>query len=137
MTEAKNEKLKVLLFVEDEPDIVTLYKSTFERSGFSVDATDNGTAALERIAAYREKTGELPNVMVFDILLPDKISGMDVLREVRKYAEFDAIPIIMFTNFSSDEFRREIESMKNTRYMLKLEATPKQLVDEIKKMIGS
>ncbi|MFH1188746.1 MAG: response regulator [bacterium] len=135
MTEAINEQPKVLLFVEDEPDIVTLYKSTFEKNGFSVDATDNGTDALKRVESYRTEKGGLPNVMVFDILLPDKISGMDILREVRKHSEFDAVPVIMFTNFSSDEFRKEIEGMKNARYLLKLEATPKQLVEEIKRML--
>jgi hypothetical protein len=137
MTESTNEQPKILLFVEDEPDIVTLYKSTFEKNGFSVDATDSGTTALERINAYREANNKFPDIMVFDILLPDKISGMDILREVRKHSELDAIPIIMFTNFSSDEFRKEIEGMPNTRYMLKLDATPNQLVEEIKGMIES
>lgn len=135
-TKGKEQPL-VLLFVEDEPDIVALYKTMFEKSGFDVDATDNGADAIQRLDAYITKIGNggLPDVMVLDILLPDKISGMDILRAARKKPEYDGVPIIMFTNFSSDEFRKEIESMKNTKYLLKLEATPKELVDEIETMI--
>ena len=77
------EQPKLLLFVEDEPDIAGLYRFTFEKHGFEVDAANTGGDAIKKVIQYVQNGGELPSVMVFDILLPDKISGMDILKEVR------------------------------------------------------
>lgn len=128
-------KARVLFFVEDEPDIVELYTIAFEGSGFQVQSINNGKEALEALSQFTEEDVSKPNVMILDILLPDA-SGMDILREARKNPLFDNTPIIMFTNFSSDEIRSEIDKLKNTRYLLKMEVTPDQLVETIKDMLG-
>jgi DNA-binding response OmpR family regulator len=126
---------RVLLFVEDEPDIVELYKIAFEAEGFTVDAASNGQSALDRIRQYSQSDFDRPTVMILDILLPD-ISGMDILREVRKNPIFNATPIIMFTNFSSDNIRQEISKTPNTKYLLKVQTSPPQLVAIVKDMLG-
>ena len=127
-------KARILFFVEDEPDIVELYSFAFERAGFRVESVMNGKDALERLKTFTEADLVIPNVMILDILLPDA-SGMDILRETRKNAMFNKTPIIMFTNYSSDEIREEISHTINTKYLLKMEVSPDQLVDEIHKML--
>ncbi|MFH1188572.1 MAG: response regulator [bacterium] len=131
----KETKARILFFVEDEPDIVELYTIAFESNGFSVQSIDNGGEAIDQLKKFTKEDVSKPNVMILDILLPDA-SGMDILREARKNLLFDNTPIIMFTNFSSDEIRAEIERMKNTRYLLKMEVTPDQLVETIKEMLN-
>jgi len=129
------ERPRVLLFVEDEPDIVELYKIAFEAEGFTVDTAADGGGALDRIKQYSDKDLSKPTVMILDILLPD-ISGMDVLKEVRKMPIFDKTPVIMFTNFSSDSIRQEIAKIPNTKYLLKVQTSPPQLVEVVKEMLG-
>lgn len=128
-------RARILFFVEDEPDIVELYTIAFESSGFAVQSINNGRQAIDALKQFTAEDVSKPNVMILDILLPDA-SGMDILREARKNPLFDNTPIVMFTNFSSDEIRAEIEKMKNTRYLLKMEVTPDQLVSTIKEMLG-
>lgn len=131
----EEKKGRVLFFVEDEPELVTLYTTAFEEEGFVVDSVTNGREAIERLQYFVEADVRMPNVMILDILLPDA-SGMEILREVRKRPLFDNTPVIMFTNFSSDELRQEIRQIPKTEYVLKMEVTPDQLVAKVKGMLG-
>lgn len=128
-------KPRILLFVEDEPDIVELYKIAFEAEGFIVESVLNGTNALEKLKQYSQDDVKRPTVMILDILLPD-ISGMDILKEIRKNSLFDNTPVIMFTNYSSDKIREEIAQISNTQYLLKMETSPAQLVTIVKDMLS-
>ncbi|OGY58236.1 MAG: hypothetical protein A3E61_01805 [Candidatus Colwellbacteria bacterium RIFCSPHIGHO2_12_FULL_43_12] len=135
MTNTVDSRPRILLFVEDEPDIVELYKIAFEAEGFVVESAVNGQDALDKLKQYSIEDVSRPTVMILDILLPD-ISGMDILKEVRKNKLFDNTPVIMFTNYSSDKIREEIAQIPNARYLLKMEVSPAQLVSIIKEMLG-
>lgn len=135
MTNVVDNRPRILLFVEDEPDIVELYKIAFEAEGFVVENAMNGTDALAKLKQYSMEDVSRPTVMILDILLPD-ISGMDILKEIRKNRLFDHTPVIMFTNYSSDKIRDEIAQIPNARYLLKMEISPTQLVGIIKEMLG-
>lgn len=128
-------KPRVLFFVEDEPEIVTLYTTAFEESGFIVDSVSNGRDALDRLEHFVEEDVRRPHVMILDILLPDA-SGMEILHEVRRRSLFNNTPVIMFTNFSSDELREQIRQIPNTEYVLKMEITPDEFVAKVRKMLG-
>lgn len=134
MGKTADKRPRVLLFVEDEPDIVELYKIAFEAGGFVMESAANGQDALAKLKQYSVEDVDRPTVMILDILLPD-ISGMDILREVRKNTVFDSTPVIMFTNYSSDKIREEISKIPNTRYLLKMETSPGQLVAIVKGML--
>lgn len=135
MMEAIDKRPRILLFVEDEPDIIELYKIAFEAEGFLVESALNGRDALARLKLYSEEDVNRPTVMILDILLPD-FSGMDILNEIRKNHLFDRTPVIMFTNYSSDKVRDEISKIPNTKYLLKMETSPGQLVGIVKEMLG-
>lgn len=122
------------MFVEDEPDLIELYRGAFEAAGFLIQEVNNGEDALVLIPKLLKEEVKIPSIIIIDILLPG-ISGMDILREIRKYEKLDKIPIIIFTNYSSDEYRQEVRQMKNTEYILKIETTPDQLVEIAKRKI--
>lgn len=134
MENVVDKRPRILLFVEDEPDIVELYKIAFEAEKFVVESVLNGQDALVKLKMYSEEDVHRPTVMILDILLPD-ISGMDILKEVRKNHLFDNTPVIMFTNYSSDKLRDEISKIPNTSYLLKMETSPGQLVALVKEML--
>lgn len=123
-----------IFFVEDEPDIIELYKIAFEEGGFEMESLTNGKDVLKRLQDFASGKSEKPNAMILDILLPD-ISGMEILKEVRKNTVFDDIPVVMFTNYSSDKIREEIKGIKNTSYILKTDTAPDMLVAIVRGMI--
>jgi two-component system response regulator RegX3 len=74
-----------VLIVEDEPSYVEALKVSLGAEGFEVEAALDGKAALERFRAAR------PDVILLDLMLP-ALSGLDVLREVRRTSE---VPVIV------------------------------------------
>ncbi len=135
MAESIDKRPRILLFVEDEPDIVELYTIAFEAEGFLVESALNGEDALVKLKQYSEDDVNRPTVMILDVLLPD-LSGLDILKKVRENSLFDNTPVIMFTNYSSDKVRDEISKISNTRYLLKMETSPVQLVGIVKEMLN-
>lgn len=67
---------KVLL-VEDEADLLALVSETLDHHGLAVTEARNGQVALDRL-----REGGDYDVVVSDIAMPGKISGIDVAQEV-------------------------------------------------------
>ncbi|MEK7514227.1 MAG: response regulator [Patescibacteria group bacterium] len=132
MADVKRHKI---FFVEDEPGIADLYCMSFSSNGFEIESFGNGTEALKRLKAYQEGgANPKPDIIILDILLPD-ISGMDILKEIRKIRDFDTTPIIMLTNYGTDEIKEEIKKTPNTSHVLKIDISPRLFVKQVKDML--
>lgn len=83
---------KLVLVVDDEPNIVELARLYLEREGFRVESAGDGLSALDSIEKYS------PAVIVLDIMLPE-MDGFEVCRRVR--ADSD-VPILMLTARDDD-----------------------------------
>ncbi len=77
-----------LLFAEDDPDIIKGVTTLLQRSGYTVDAVNNGNDALQYLV-----NGDY-DAAILDIMMPGA-SGLDVLREIRRRGI--GIPIMMLT----------------------------------------
>lgn len=129
-----DKKRKKVIYVEDEPDLIELCRISFNFSGIELEGVLDGEEAMTTLDKIKNKEIPAPDAFILDILLP-KISGMEVLREIRKNKELDDIPIVVFTNYSSEEYKNEVRNHKNIEYVLKTSVIPTQLVDIIEKMI--
>src|SRR3990167_7866335 len=125
---------KKVIYVVDEPDLIELCRISFNFSGFELEGVLNGEEAMAVVNKIKNKEIQAPDAFILDILLP-KISGIEVLKEIRKNKEFDSIPIVVFTNYSNEKYKNEARKHKNTKYILKTSVIPTQLVDIIEKMI--
>ena len=66
-----------VLVVEDEPDLLRALCQALREEGYAVDPADDGQAALVKALSWDY------DVVVLDLMLP-KMSGLDMLRELRK-----------------------------------------------------
>ncbi|MDP2705570.1 MAG: response regulator [Patescibacteria group bacterium] len=129
MSPEEKKKYKVFL-IEDEPAIVDLYRSAFEREGFEIESVYTGKDALSQIEAFKDGREERPDVIVADILLPD-VSGLEILKEIRRSKEFDSVPVIMLTNYGTREIKETIQDTPNARHVLKMDTSPVLFVKEV------
>lgn len=81
---------KNILLVEDDQPSRDLYRSALQRSGYTVVTAEDGMAALRSIGSA------VPQLIVLDMMLP-KLSGRDVLRELRANPETRHVPVIIIT----------------------------------------
>jgi CheY-like chemotaxis protein len=86
---------RVILVVEDDAALRTLYRTTLRSAGYAVFAVDDGIDALE----YVEQT--LPAAVVLDLGLP-RLNGRDVQREMASQPHTNRIPIVVVTGQTED-----------------------------------
>jgi CheY-like chemotaxis protein len=89
-----------ILLVEDDPDHVELALRALEKHGVAnrVFVARDGAEALVYLSEGGLST--LPEVVLLDLNLP-KISGLDVLRQIREGEYTRHLPVVILT--SSDE----------------------------------
>lgn len=79
-----------LLVVDDEPLNLQILKQILLRQGYTVQTALNGREALQQIQS------QAPDLVLLDIVMPD-LSGMEVLKEIRKSHSAITLPVIMLT----------------------------------------
>ena len=83
-------KLKKILVVDDEVDLVETVRFPLEMKGFDVLVSYNGEDALSQ--ARKEK----PDLIILDLMLP-KLDGYKVCRLLKFDERYKHIPILMLT----------------------------------------
>jgi DNA-binding response OmpR family regulator len=79
---------KIVLIIEDEEDAAELFAEMMRVSGFRVLKTSNSNPALSMMST------EKPDVVILDIMMPE-ISGLDILRQMRRDPELAGIPVVV------------------------------------------
>jgi DNA-binding response OmpR family regulator len=113
-----------ILIVDDDQNILRLYKEELEDEGYIIVTASNGQEAIEMF----EK--EDPDLVTLDILLPD-IDGIKLLRQMKE--KKPRLPIIMSTAY---DYRDDFAVWASEAYIVKssdmteLKATIKKLMDK-------
>lgn len=85
-------KNKKILIIDDDPDFVDATRIVLESENYKVliaSGPDEG---------FKKVDEEKPDLILLDVLWPDKKSGFDVCRELKDNANYKNIPIIMLTS---------------------------------------
>ena len=103
----RQQQIRKVMIVEDELDILHLYKDFLRRRGFSVIACS--IMADEVLIDYERY---MPDLVIVDYKLPGKKNGLQAVREI--LSEHALAPILLITAFESvkkevseDEFFRD------------------------------
>lgn len=95
-----------ILLVEDNPtdEALTLRALTKSHLITQIVVARDGAEALDQIYArgsFADRVPGLPLVVLLDINLP-KISGLDVLRDLRSHEQTRDLPVVMLTSSHED-----------------------------------
>ena len=81
---------KTVLIIEDEEDAAELFAEMMRVSGYRVLKTSKSTPAISMMLADR------PDIVLLDIMMPE-ISGLDILRQMRRDPALANTPVILIT----------------------------------------
>ncbi|MCK5084983.1 MAG: response regulator [Candidatus Pacebacteria bacterium] len=123
---------KKIVIIEDEKILIELLEKKIKEEGYEVFVSLNGKEGLELIKEVK------PDLVLLDIIMP-KLNGYEVMEEMNKLKEFNLkkIPVIIISNSGQSV---EIERALNLGvrdYLIKAQFDPKEVIDKIKKQIGS
>ncbi|MGB2762342.1 MAG: response regulator [Minisyncoccales bacterium] len=120
--------MNTVLLVEDDTFLIDIYTTKLEQDGFSVRVAKNGQEAFELLKK------EIPDILVLDIVLP-QIDGWEVLSELKKNAQWKAIPVIILSNLGQKAEVKKGLDLGVQKYLIKAHYTPEEVVEEIKKIL--
>lgn len=119
-------KKKKVLIIEDDEDLVEMYKEKLRLEGFRVATVTDSRRALNRLK-------EGADLVLLDILMPG-LNGFEILKRIKKDKEINNIPVIVLTNIGSDSIDNDKKlamSLGATDYMIKSLNTPDTIVKNI------
>jgi DNA-binding response OmpR family regulator len=79
---------KTVMIIEDEPDAAEMFAEMMRVNGFRVLKMFASAPAIPLIIQ------EKPDIVILDIMMPD-ISGLEVLRFIRREPELTSTPVIV------------------------------------------
>jgi CheY-like chemotaxis protein len=82
------EKQKTVMIIEDETDAAELFAEMMRVNGFRVIKMFASTPSIPMIVQ------EKPDLVILDIMMPD-ISGLEVLRYMRREPDLSHIPVVV------------------------------------------
>ena len=83
-------KLKCILCVEDEPEMIDLMRLILGRKGFEVKGAAGGVEGLRMIRQ------EKPDLVLLDLMMPD-MDGWEVYQQMKADPDLKGIPVIVVT----------------------------------------
>ncbi|MEX1248305.1 MAG: response regulator [Anaerolineales bacterium] len=83
-------RLRKVVCVEDEPEMIDLIRLILSRKGFEVIGADGGVAGLA--AVRREK----PDLVLLDLMMPE-MDGWQVYQQLKADPETAQIPVVVVT----------------------------------------
>ena len=119
---AKNKK--VLLLVEDNPLLVGLYKTAFEKQGLEVLFAHNGASGLD--LAEKNK----PDAILLDILMPG-MNGFEFLEKIKKNPATKDIKVIVLTILKKEEAEAKARKLGAVDYLVKSDLEVGEIVKKV------
>jgi DNA-binding response OmpR family regulator len=104
MIMSHNNKKRILLVVDDEPDITFAFSMGLEDNGFVVDAFNDPLLALE---AFKEQKKSYALALI-DIKMP-KMNGFELYKEIRKVN--DKVTVCFATAFDIQEAEEDVKNL--------------------------
>ena len=85
--------LPTVAIVEDQPEVAEMLAEMMRLSGFETVIVPSSLPAIELI------TRQHPALVILDVMMPD-VSGLEVLRSIRRDPALDGTPVIIVSAMS-------------------------------------
>ncbi|MCC7543126.1 response regulator [bacterium] len=125
MTKAK----PMILLVEDDEELASVYMARFEAEGFGTAWANNGEQALAKVLESK------PDLILLDIMMP-RVSGFDVLDILRNTPQTKNAKVVMMSALSSDRDVQKAKALGVDDYIIKSQVAMADVVHIVKKHLG-
>ncbi|SIR48687.1 Response regulator receiver domain-containing protein [Aromatoleum tolulyticum] len=121
---------KIILVVEDQPDLRKLVSLTLDYGGHEVHEADNGAQGLRMIEALR------PDLVLLDVMMPGELDGYQVCERVRAQPGIAATPIVFLTSRSQLQ-DLELGKLAGANAYLTKPFSPLQLIETVESILAA
>ena len=122
--------MKKVLIVEDDLIVANVYRNKLVHEGYRVETAADGEAGLSMVRSF------LPDVVLLDLMLP-KVSGLDLMKQIRAEPEFSKLPFIVFSSTYLTNVVQDAWKAGATKCLSKTNCTPKEVVEVVRDSLGA
>ncbi|PYR75556.1 MAG: response regulator [Acidobacteria bacterium] len=118
-----------VLLVEDDKFLRRACEASLRQRGFTVVTATDGEAGL-RLARSEPR----PEVILLDLLMP-KLPGIEVLRALKADPATADVPVMILSNSSRDEDKRQAMQLGAVGYYVKANLSLKELAAQVSQLV--
>jgi len=122
--------MKTILIIEDEAALQKTMGDVLSGEGYKVHSALDGEAGV-RLA--KEKN---PDLVLLDLVLP-KMTGFEVLQQLKDDSSTKNIPVIVLTNLENLEDIQRTTDLGATTYLVKSNYDLQEVVEKVKTALGN
>jgi CheY-like chemotaxis protein len=127
----QNTQKPKIFIVEDNKDLLEIYRLRFEVAGFEVSSSETGLDFLTRVQEVK------PDLVLLDLMLPE-MDGFSVLKSIKENfesSELKKVIIVVWSNLSEDkDIQKALQSGANM-YLRKSDYDGDDLVEKVKDIL--
>jgi DNA-binding response OmpR family regulator len=121
--------MKKVLIIEDDQIVANIYRNKLSVEGFKVEVALDGESGIETVKTFK------PDAVLLDLMLP-KITGVEVMKQLRAEADYAQTPIIVFSNTYLTNMVQEAWKAGATKCLSKANCTPKHVIEVLRTALG-
>lgn len=121
--------MKKILIIEDNQIVANVYRNKLAVEGYQTEVALDGETGLKMMRSLQ------PDIIILDLMLP-KMSGVDVIKEIRSEADFAKLPVIVFSNTYLTNLIQEAWKAGANKCLSKASCSPKEVLDIVRQTIG-
>lgn len=116
-----------ILVVDNDSKLLDFLSTILKREGYHVSLATGGEEGL------RMAIEQLPDLIIIDLMMP-KVSGFDVIRELKKHPDAKEIPILVLTAKDLSKEEKNVLMEDVAKVINKGEVSKDDLVDEVRRI---
>ncbi len=113
---------KKILIIDADESVAAIYRAQIEAAGYEVEVALDGETGFHDLYTIN------PDALLLDLLLPEGMSGSEILKKTRAQKKFEKIPILVFTNIYTRDVEEEAKAAGALRLFNKAAATPHDVI---------
>jgi CheY-like chemotaxis protein len=121
--------MKRVLIIEDDQLIANVYRNKFAVEGFAVEVANSGEEGLDLLQSFQ------PDVVILDLLLP-KMSGLELMKQIRALPQFAKLPLVVFSNTYLSNLIQDAWKAGATKCLSKANSSPKQVIEAVQSTLN-
>ncbi len=120
---------KKILIVDDDNDLREALDTALTQAGFITVVAPDGEAGLASALEHK------PDLILLDIKMP-KMSGHEMLHELRKNAWGKAVPVLLLTNFDDPKNITDGFGLNADDYIIKSNVSLSSITTKVKQYLA-
>jgi DNA-binding response OmpR family regulator len=121
--------MKKILIIEDNQIVANVYRNKLAVEGYQTEIALDGESGLKLMRMFK------PDALILDLMLP-RMSGVDVIKEIRGEPDFAKMPIIVFSNTYLTNLIQEAWKAGANKCLSKASCSPKEVLELIRSTVG-